>query len=311
MSEEKEKELQESEETQGPLDDEPREEGEESQEDLLADLLEEDQQAEEAEQAEEEEQEASSEEETTDEEEEDEDGEGSNEREPEPPAADLPEDDPLAGLLDEEELPEVEDPDEAEEAEEELEEEEEEDDEEGEEKSAGSSRKELLLTVASILAVLILLGGGFMTLWYLWEHPPVPQGASMVSLTTPEPPQEEKASTETSTPLTSSPIAVEARKILFLKNFLIPYQRDTGEYIFVKAKVLLYYANERDYAIAKKNEPLLREHIYRLLKNVPLYVWESKKGEPLVRRELLSYLTKKEIGGVVPQDLEVTGYILK
>ncbi len=226
--------------------------------------------------------------------------EGSSKEKNSPPEGmpDLPEDDPLASLLDEEsDLPEPE-------GEEEPQEDEREEDDEAEVAEEKSSRKDLFLTLASILAVFLLLGGGLVTIWYLWQHPPETKLPPPVA--SPAEPKE-----ETTSPLTSSPIAVEDRKILFLKNFLIPYQRETGEYLFVKAKVLLYYANDRAFTLAKKNEPLLREHIYRLLKNVPLYVWESKKGEALVRKELLSYLTKKEIGGVVPQDLEVTGYILK
>ncbi len=227
--------------------------------------------------------------------------EGSDEETTSKSVPDLPEDDPLAGLLDEsEELAEDEIGGESEE-----EEREEGGEPSGESVSKESSRKGLFLTVASILSVLILWAGGLMTLWYLWQHPPETQSLIREDL------NEASSENKSSAPLTSAPFAVEDRKILFLKNFLIPYQRESGEYLFVKAKVLLYYSNERDFTIAKKNEALLREHIYRLLKNVPLYVWESKKGEPLIRKELLSYLAKKEIGGVVPRDLEVTGYILK
>jgi hypothetical protein len=148
---------------------------------------------------------------------------------------------------------------------------------------------------------MIFLAGALGALWFLWTHPPIPESPKETPV--PETTQESY--------LVASHIAVEKRQILFLKNFLLPYQRETGEYVFVKAKVLLYFADKRSFQVAQRNEALFREHIYRILKNVPLYVWENKKGRNLVQRELLSYLQKEEIGGVFPEDLEVTGYILK
>ena len=207
------------------------------------------------------------------------------------------EEDPLASLLEEDK--------EEQENEEDFDlTEEEGEDEEGDEEEDSSSKRALVFTILSLLAVFILLASGVGALWYLWQHPPLP--ATQVSQPQPQVPQAKEEP-----PLVASPIGVENRQILFLKNFLLPYQRETGEYVFVKAKVLLYFENKRDLTLAQKNIPLFREHIYRILKNVPLYVWENKKGAKVINQELLTYLKKREIGGVAPQDLEVTGYILK
>ena len=220
-----------------------------------------------------------------------------------------PEEDPLAEILGEEGPEEAEKPS-AEEAGPEVappkeEGPEEEGLEEGEEEEAESPKKKILFFLLALFVPLVLLLAGLFTLWQLYQNPSLPPKEESAPKASPPPePQKEP-------PLVSSPIAVEDRKILFLKDFLIPYRRETGEFVFVKAKVFLYFANSRDYELAKKNELLLREEIYRLFRNAPLYVWESKKGAEVIKKEIKEYLAKKKIGGVSPVDLEVTGYILE
>ena len=215
------------------------------------------------------------------------------------------EEDPLASILDEEEG----------EVEEEPEEEEKEEAEEAEEEETGpqageGGRFRILGFVLAAVFLLILAGAGIFTFYHLYRNPLVPSAAQAETPVTPAGEKVDEKGPEEA-PLVTAPIAVEDRKILFLKDFLIPYRRETGEFVFVKAKVLLYFANSKEWEKAKRNEKLYREEIYRLFKNAPLYVWESKQGTKVIQREVKEYLTKKMIGGVVPVDLEVTGYILK
>ncbi len=223
--------------------------------------------------------------------------------------APVEDDDPLAEILGED--LEEEAPDSSGPVEQGEQEEPEEAEETGEDESAPRKGfSGLILFLLAILVPLIFLGAGLAALWYLYQHPPLP--VSQVKAPLPaKAPEKPEAPGKPETPLTTSPIAVEDRKILLLKNFLIPYRRETGEFVFVKAKVLLYFANAKEYEIATRNETIFREEIYRLFKNAPLYVWESKRGAEVLRREIKEYLTKKKIAGVIPEDLEVTGYILK
>ncbi len=218
------------------------------------------------------------------------------------------EEDPLASILDEEEAETEEEPEE-EEAEETEEAEEE---EETEPQAREGGRFRMLGFVLAAVFLLILAGAGIYTFYHLYRNPLIPSPAS-IQAETPATSAGKKVAEKgpEEAPLVTAPIAVEDRKILFLKDFLIPYRRETGEFVFVKAKVLLYFANSKEWEKAKKNEKLYREEIYRLFKNAPLYVWESKQGAKVIQREVKEYLTKKMIGGVVPVDLEVTGYILK
>ncbi len=218
------------------------------------------------------------------------------------------EDDPLATILGEDEFPL--------EGDEELNETEEVPEEPPEEvQEEPPPKKGILSSIIVVLAVLVpllLFGAGLATFWYLYQNPPFLDSGAESKTQPLTPSQPSPANSEKpQTPLAVSPIAVEDRKILFLRNFLIPYRRETGEFVFVKAKILLYYANSKEYEIAKQHETILREEIYRLFKNAPLYVWETKQGTEVLRREIKEYLTKKKIGGVVPVDLQVTGYILK
>ena len=229
------------------------------------------------------------------------------EKEPE----DLPglEEDPLADILKEEEGPKKEEGEPSKEKGSEAapkeEGPEEGPEEEVEEEEAESAKKRFIFLLLAVFIPLIFLAAGLFTLWHLYQNSSPPPQEEVVSKAAPSPEPKEAP------PLVSSPIAVEDRKILFLKDFLIPYRRETGEFVFVKAKVFLYFANSRDYELAKKNELLLREEIYRLFRNAPLYVWESKKGGEVIKKEIQEYLAKKKIGGVSPVDLEVTGYILE
>ncbi len=174
-----------------------------------------------------------------------------------------------------------------------------------EEELEKGSKFSLVFFIIGMSIISALIGGGGFLIWYLWQVPGINLQFKSTNF------QNQKNSTSEEEPFVTPPIGVENRKLLVLENFLIPYQRETGEYVFVKAKVLLYFENDRDYFIAKKNKTLWREYIYRVLKNVPLYVWEDKRGEKVVHKELWSYLKKKEIDGITPVDLEVTGYILK
>ncbi len=217
------------------------------------------------------------------------------------------EDDLLASLLEEaqdeqnieeeiEELTEEEEPPEREDSDEKLEE-------------TKKNRFITILFVLGMMTIAALLTSGGIVFWYLW-HTPVEQ-ESLPPVAKNGPAEQEVSSNKATVPLVSTPIGVEDRKLLVLKNFLIPYQRETGEYVFVKAKVLLYFTNDHDYSAAQKKEILWREYVYQILKNVPLYVWENPNGSKVVQKELLSYLRKKQIGGIVPSDLEINAYILK
>ncbi len=213
------------------------------------------------------------------------------------------EEDPLASILGEEE--EEESPETKEELGETAEEEAEASPEESPEPPKRSIWG-LIFTILAFLIPLLLFGAGVGALWYLYRHPP-----SLTSKAEARPSPPPSLEEKNAPPPSVSPIAVEDRKILFLRNFLIPYRRETGEFVFVKAKVLLYFANSKEFELAKRNETLFREEIYRLFKNTPLYLWESKRGAEVLQREIMAYLTKNRIGGVVPVDLQVTGYILK
>ncbi len=217
------------------------------------------------------------------------------------------EDDLLASLLEEaqeeeniedipEELAEEEEPPEREDPEEKAEE-------------KKGNRFLTILFVAGMIMIIGLLAVGGIVLWYLW-HTPVEQ-KSLPAVEGNNLAEQEVSPTKATVPLVSAPIGVEDRKLIVLENFLIPYQRETGEYVFVKAKVLLYFTNDHDYSAAQKKEILWREHVYQILKNVPLYVWENPNGSKVVQKELLTYLRKKQIGGIVPFDLEINAYILK
>ncbi len=206
-----------------------------------------------------------------------------------------PPDDLLASLLDEAEeeeaLSETDQP------------EDQDKDKEKDEDEAPRSKVFWGLFALGLLVILGLLAAGGVVLWHLWHAPlaPPPPPKPKVSQT-PKPKAEP--------PLVVAPIVPE-RKLLILDNFLIPYQRETGEYVFVKAKALLYFANDRDFVKVQKDLTLWREQVYQVLKNIPLYVWENRKGEEVVRKQLLSYLKKVRPDGIIPVDLEVTGYILK
>jgi len=220
------------------------------------------------------------------------------------------EDDLLASLL--EEAQEEESEESEEEIVEELAKKEEapkrEDPEEKEEGEKGNRFLAILFVLGMVMITGLLAGGGVL-LWYLWHVPfeqkPLPVGKEEKLA------EQSVSSTKSSVPLVTAPIGVEDRKLLVLENFLIPYQRETGEYVFVKAKVLLYFINDHDYSAAQKKEVLWREHVYQILKNVPLYVWENPNGSKIVQKELLTYLRKKQIDGIVPFDLEINAYILK
>lgn len=166
-----------------------------------------------------------------------------------------------------------------------------------------------ILFVAGMIVITGLLAVGGIVLWYLW-HTPIEQ-KSLPAVEGKNLAEQEVSPTKAIVPLVSTPIGVEDRKLLVLENFLIPYQRETGEYVFVKAKVLLYFTNNHDYSAAQKKEVLWREHVYQILKNVPLYVWENPNGSKVVQKELLTYLRKKQIDGIVPCDLEINAYTLK
>lgn len=170
----------------------------------------------------------------------------------------------------------------------------------------GHNKSFLILFVLGMLLILGLTAVGGVVLWRLWHVPVVSPPPSQES-----PKAEALGPVRPEPPLVTAPIGVEDRKLLILENFLIPYQRETGEYVFVKAKALLYFDDDKDFVKAKRNVTLWREQVYQILKNVPLYVWESRKGGEVVRKELLAYLKKKRLDGIVPVDLEVTGYILK
>ncbi|AEH44077.1 flagellar basal body-associated protein FliL [Thermodesulfatator indicus DSM 15286] len=216
-----------------------------------------------------------------------------------------PEEDPLASLLDEELLEE--ESEETSDTKEDLPKDEDEDEDKNEVEEESTSSSGIVWLVLAILTPALIFSAGVFTFFKLYRKP-----IATISQEKPiktEAPLPKK--TEPEAPLVSSPIAVETRKMLLLKNFLIPYRKTTGENVFVKAKVILYFANKRDYEIAKRNELLFREHLYRLLRNVPLYVWENPRGEETIRKEFLDYLTKKKIADVVPVDAKITGYILK
>ncbi|OAG28647.1 hypothetical protein [Thermodesulfatator autotrophicus] len=222
--------------------------------------------------------------------------------------APLPGEDPLASLLDEE-LLEEEDTSESEKdssQEGDSKDKDEKDEPEDKDEEEQASKLGIVWLVLAILIPAILLASGVFTFLKLYQQP-------LVTIPEKEPakPETPPPKAEKQVPLVASPIAVESQKMLLLKNFLIPYQKNSGENVFVKAKVILYFANKRDYEMAKRNELLLREHLYRLLRNVPLYVWENPQGEKIIKKEFLNYLTKKKIADVVPIDVKVSGYILK
>ncbi|WP_022852799.1 hypothetical protein [Thermodesulfatator atlanticus] len=272
--------------------------------DPLADLLvEEEEEGEEKEEPEESEAKKGTEAESEDAEEKDADEEVKQEKKEGPPE-DF--EDPLASILGEEESLE-----EPQEEDSKKEEKDEAPQEEQETEAEAPSRGKLVFVfwILAILIPLIFLGAGVFTLMQLMKQPVglYPQKEKAPSKV--QVPQ--KKEQEPEPPVVSSPIAVEGRKILFLKDFLIPYRRETGEYLFVKAKVMLYFAKEVDYLRAQKNKALFREELYRLLRNVPLYLWENPKGAKVIEREFMDYLTKKKIGDVVPVEIKISGYVLK
>ncbi len=205
-----------------------------------------------------------------------------------------PPDDLLASLLDEaeeeeaeEEKPQVQEGQKA--------------DSKPEDQEAPRSKVFWILFASGLLLILGLLGTGVVVLWRLWQAPLTPP---------PKPPVSQTSKPKAEAPLVVAPIVPE-RKLLILDNFLIPYQRETGEYVFVKAKALLYFGNDKNFVQVQKDLTLWREQVFQVLKNIPLYVWENRKGEEVVRKQLLSYLKKVHPDGIIPVDLEVTGYILK
>ncbi len=173
----------------------------------------------------------------------------------------------------------------------------------GEEAEAEKGNIAFLAPLVGIFLVFIALIGGVIVLWRLWHLPVIlPNTAQVLK-------KKEVSTPKAQPPLVVAPIVPE-RKLLILDNFLIPYQRENGDYAFVKSKILLYFSDDKSFLRVQKHITLWREQVYQVLKNIPLYVWQDPKGKDVVRKQLLSYLKKVRPDGIVPVDLEVAGYIL-
>ncbi|GEM_PF-2233110 len=173
----------------------------------------------------------------------------------------------------------------------------------GEEAEAEKGKIAFLAPLVGIFLVFIALIGGVIVLWRLWHLPVILPKKAQV------PKKKEVSTPKVQPPLVVAPIVPE-RKLLILDNFLIPYQRENGDYAFVKSKILLYFSDDKSFLRVQKDITLWREQVYQVLKNIPLYVWQDPKGKDVVRKQLLSYLKKVRPDGIVPVDLEVAGYIL-
>ncbi len=112
-------------------------------------------------------------------------------------------------------------------------------------------------------------------------------------------------------PLGSLPTKLPTEYSLVLKHFLIPLQSEGGAPVFVKATVVLYFEDQKEVLLARKLETPYRGIIFETFKNIPFYYWRSKEGVSKIKKVLKEALKKKAPQGLVPKDIEVTGYILK
>ncbi len=96
-----------------------------------------------------------------------------------------------------------------------------------------------------------------------------------------------------------------------LRTFLLPYRDHAGRYVFVKVSVTLLFDTRRDYLMAKEQEVFLRETVYEIISQIPLYLWQSKEGMATVVKTLKSGLRPQRIRGIRIKDISIMGEIFK
>ncbi len=167
--------------------------------------------------------------------------------------------------------------------------------------------------ILGMLVVLGAIGAGAFVLWNMLRSP-APLSVQEPSVSVPKPPsQETKVSPK---PLEKEPtptvIPVEPYEYaLSLRKFLIPLQSEGGAPVFVKATVVLYFNTQKEVKLAKKLESPFRGIIFDTLKQIPFYYWRTPEGIKRIKEAVLKVLKENAPQGLVPADVQVTGYILK
>ncbi|WP_456433549.1 hypothetical protein [Thermosulfuriphilus sp.] len=182
------------------------------------------------------------------------------------------------------------------------------------------SLKNIVLWLAVALN-LIGIVAGLIVAYDLLKERPQPDGLGESALQKPAPerpsPQGKAQPPETSVQHSSrlSPPPLEQPVVLTydlpLRTFLLPYRDHSGRYIFVKVSVTLLFGTKRDYLMAKEQEIFLRETVYEIISQIPVYLWQSKEGMATVIKTLKSGLRPERIRGIQIKDISLSGEIFK